>query len=162
LEGGNKPERMFEESGPYIQLGLLLLAGLLGCALLISACGDGSSRRNDELIRTEIFWDRAVPTSDGRHIKVYYERSGSQGDPRIEVRRRQGTVSLTLSLKRPVGPNQLSAVGECARVILAQPLGAERIVDGTAGTPPPPEPRSRFDRKAEKRLRCPPVGPPPS
>jgi len=89
-------------------------------------------------------WDRAVPSSDGRSVTVYFWSAPCDGLDRVDTRATPGKVTITLL----VGANPAAAQGPClqvavyraVRVHLPAPLGGAKLVDGAGGGPPVPIP----------------------
>ena len=82
-------------------------------------------------------WDRAVPSSDGRSVIVYFWSAPCDGLDRVDTRATPGKVTITLF----VGANPASAENGClqvavyraVRVPLSAPLGGAKLVDGARG-----------------------------
>jgi hypothetical protein len=91
-----------------------------------------------------IKWDRAVPSSDGRSVTVYFWSAPCDGLDRVDTRATPGKVTITLF----VGANPASAQGPCpqvavhraVRVPLSAPLRGAKLVDGVRGGPVAPTP----------------------
>jgi len=91
-----------------------------------------------------IKWDRAIASSDGRSVTVYFWSAPCDGLDRVDTRATPGKVTITLF----VGANPASAQSPCpqvavhraVRVPLPAPLGGAKLVDGGRGEPAAPAP----------------------
>jgi hypothetical protein len=87
-------------------------------------------------------WDRAVPSSDGRSVTVYFWSAPCDGLDRVDTRATPGKVIITLLVgANPAlaqSPCPQVAVSRAVRVSLPRPLSGAKLVDGARGEPAVP------------------------